>query len=145
MHRKLIKQATEEQLRVFAEDALTMIKETNKDLYDELEMYLYKELYGCHFSDWLLEKALAKMINEDGTRGGHWTVDQTTQVAKQSNITFDKFNEYDWNYVMNMMYSDNYSVGANEVSFYVKMSKNFLMDKDAKQGKALNYYLYIAN
>lgn len=145
MHRKLIKQATEEQLRIFTEDALTMIKETNKDLYDELEMYLYKELYGCHFSDWLLEKALAKMINEDGTRGGHWTVDQTTQVAKQSGITFDKFNEYDWNYVMNMMYSDNYNVGANEVSFYVKMSKNFLMDKDAKQGKALNYYLYIAN
>lgn len=141
MHKHLLKDASEEQLREFMDDALTMIKETNKDLYDSLELYLYKEIHGCHFSDWLSDKALSKMYNEDGTTGGHWTVEQTTSVAKQNNIIFDKFNEYDWNYVMNMIYSDYYGAVPNETSSYVKLSKKFLEDKDAKQGKALAYYL----
>ncbi len=141
MHKHLIKEATDEQLREFVGDALSMIKETHADLYEDLETYLYKEIHGCHFSDWLLEKALSKMYNEDGTTGGHWSVEQTTSVAKQNNIVFDKFNEYDWNYVMNMIYSDYYGAIPNETSSYVKLAKKFLEDKDAKSGKALAYYL----
>lgn len=81
------------------------------------------------------------MINEDGTKGAHWTVEETTLVAKQSGITFDNFNEYDWNYVMNMIYSDYYGAIPNEVSSYVKLAKKFIMDKDADKGKALKYYI----
>lgn len=142
MHKKLVAEATEKQLREFAYDALSMLKETNPNIYDDLEMYLYKEIYGCHFSDWLLTKALEKMENEDGTTGGHWNVDQTTSVAKQSGIMFsDNYNEYDWNYVMNMIYSDYYGSVNNDVNTYVRMSKKFLDDKDAPEGKALKYYL----
>lgn len=141
MHKHLIKTASFEQLKDFTDDALSMIKETNKDLYDTLELYLYKEMYGCHFSDWLAEKATSKMVNEDGTTGRHWTVEQTNSVAKSNNISFDTFNEYDWNYVMNMVYSDYYGVFSNDVTMYAKMSKRFLEDKDAPEGKALKYYL----
>ena len=141
MHKKLLKVATEEQLRDFIDDAMSMIKETHEDLYEDLEMYLYKELYGCHFSDWMLEKATSKMINEDGTTGPHWTVEQTTSVARQNGISFDTFNEYDWNYVMNMVYSDYYGAVSNSVDSYMKLARRFLMDKDAKEGKALHYYL----
>lgn len=141
MHKHLIKTASFEQLKDFTDDALSMIKETNKDLYDTLELYLYKEMYGCHFSDWLAEKATSKMVNEDGTTGRHWTVEQTNSVAKSNNISFDTFNEYDWNYVMNMIYSDYYGVFSNDVTMYAKMSKRFLEDKDAPEGKALKYYL----
>lgn len=141
MHKHLIKVASDEQLREFVNDALSMIKETHNDLYEDLEMYLYKEIYGCHFCDWLLEKALNKMINEDGTVGGHWTLEQTTSVAKQNNIPFDRFNEYDWNYVMNMVYSDYYGAFPNETTYYTRIAKKFLDDKDAKEGKALRYFL----
>lgn len=141
MHKQLIKQATDEQLREFIDDAMSMIKETHRTLYDELEMYLYKEIYGCHFSDWLLEKALNGMVNEDGTMGGHWNLEQTNSVAKSLGITFDKFNEYDWNYTMNMLYSDYYGSVPNEASTYGKMAIKFLNDKDAKDGKAYKYYM----
>ena len=141
MHKKLLKLATEEQLREFTDDAMSMIKETHYDLYEDLEMYLYKELYGNHFSDWLLDKATKTMVNEDGTTGAHWTLEQTTNVARQSGITFDKFNEYDWNYVLNMIYSDYYGAVPNDTTIYVKMARKFLDDKDAKEGKALCYYL----
>ena len=141
MHKKLIKSATNEQLREFVDDALGMIKETNHDLYEELEMHLYKELYGKHFNDWMLEKALSEMVNEDGTKGGHWNLEQTNSVAKQYGIAFTKFNEYDFNYVMNMMYSDYYGAVSNDASNYAKLAIKFLEDKDAKEGKALCYYL----
>ena len=145
MHSKLIKDASEQQIREFATDALTMIKETNRDLYDKLEMYLYKEIYGCHFNEWMLNEATNKFINEDGTTGPHWSVEQTTSVANQYGIKFDNFNEYDWNYVMNMMYSDYYGAVSNDVSSYAKMAKKFLEDKDARKGKAFYYYISLRN
>lgn len=141
MHKKLIKCATDEQLREFIDDALSMIKETHHELYEDLEVYLYKEIYGCHFNDWLLEKATSHMLNEDGTTGPHWTVEQTNSVARQQGINFDKFNQYDWNYVMNMIYSDYYGVLSNETSVYAKLARKFIDDKDAPDGKALHYYL----
>lgn len=141
MHKKLIEQASPEQIKDFAVAAMTMLQETNPETYDNLEIYLYKELYGCHFNDWLLEKATAAMKNEDGSSGKHWSLEETNQVAKQYNISFDGFNEYDWNYVMNMIYSDYYGAIPNETGTYVKVALKFLHDKDAAEGKALKYYL----
>lgn len=141
MHKMLIKQATPEQLKEFVDDALSMLKETNPKTYEDLELYLYKEIYGPHFNDWMLEQATRSMVNEDGTTGPHWTLEQTTSVAKSNSITFDSFNEYDWNYTMNMIYSDYYGAVSNDTSVYVKMAKKFLMDKDVKKGKAFCYYL----
>lgn len=141
MHKKMIKEATDEQLREFVNDALSMVKETNYDLYEDLEMYLYKELYGCHFNEWLLEKATKMMINEDGTIGPHWNIEQTNNVARQLGIEFNTFNEYDWNYTMNMIYSDYYGAVQNDTTIYAKLARKFLEDKDAKEGKALKYYL----
>lgn len=141
MHRHLLKEATDEQIRTFVTEALSMLKETHHDIYEDLEIYLYKEIHGCHFTDWLAEKATSNMTNEDGTTGRHWTVEQTTSVARSNGIVFEHFNEYDWNYVMNMIYSDYYGAISNDTSAYVKLSRKFLEDKDAPEGKALKYYL----
>ena len=140
MHKELLKHATEEQVREFVMDSLSMIKGTNYVLYEELEAHLYHMLYGCHFNEWMLKHATEHMQNEDGTTGPHWTLEQTTQVAKANGIMFLKFNEYDWNYVMNMIYSDFYGSVPNDVSVYVKMAKKFIEDKDAIEGKPFKYY-----
>lgn len=145
MHTRIIEDATLEQLKDFAYRALDMVKRIDEDVYDDIEMYLYKDVYGCHFTKWLLEKATNEMINEDGTRGAHWTVEQTTMVARSNGIEFRDFNEFDWNYVMNMIYSDYYGVIPNETSTYVKMARKFLEDKDAEYGKALKYYLAMSD
>lgn len=141
MHREILKNATLEQLKDFVECAIDKIKNEDKDLYDELELMLYIKVYGYHFSELLLKKAYSVMVNEDGTKGAHWSLSDTTMVARNNGIVFDKFNEYDWNYVMNMMYSDYYGSVPNETSVYVKMAKKFLDDKDATEGKALKYYI----
>ena len=141
MYKEIIREIDNGKLKDLTIDMLSMIKETNKELYDTLEMYLYKEVYGCHFNKWLLEKATSEMVNEDGTKGIHWNIADTTSVAKSNGVSFDKFNEYDWCYVMNMMYSDYYGSVNNDTNTYAKMAIKFLNDKDAPNGKALKYYL----
>ena len=141
MYKEIIREIDNGKLKDLTIDMLSMIKETNKELYDTLEMYLYKEVYGCHFNKWLLEKATSEMVNEDGTKGIHWNIADTTSVAKSNGVSFDKFNEYDWCYVMNMMYSDYYGSVNNDTNTYAKMAVKFLNDKDAPSGKALKYYL----
>jgi len=141
MHKKILKDLSEQQLRDFIDETILMVRETNNELYEKLEIHLYKMAYGCHFNEWMLECATKNMTNEDGTTGPHWTVEQSNTVARQNGIQFEHFNEYDWNYVMNMVYSDYYGAVSNDLSAYVRLARKFLEDKDAPKGKALHYYL----
>ena len=140
MHKELIQHATPEQLKEYVKCSLDMIKETHHDLYEDLEMYLYKMIYGCHFSEWLLKRATTNMKNEDGTVGEHWSLEQTNMVARSKGLVFSSFNQYDFNYVMNMIYSDYYGAVPNDTDTYYKMAIKFLSDKDGKEGKAFSYY-----
>lgn len=93
----------------------------------------------------------AKMLNDDGTIGGHWTIAQTTAVAQSIGVKFDHITDYCWNVAMNMMYSDYCNVASkyniNVPEFYAHMAKAFLFDKDAKSpsAKMAAYYAGIVD
>lgn len=86
------------------------------------------------------------MVNADGTKGGHWTLEQTQDVAKQRGITCDK-NDF-WA-AMNMMYSDYGKVAkmysVDNTNFYADMAAAFLQDKDAVDGKLVEYWVNIVD
>lgn len=74
----------------------------------------YEKEHGPHFNEEHARKAVMKMENEDGTRGPHWSIDETTALASQYGITLgSKFNRYDWFVALNMVYSDYYKVIIN--------------------------------
>lgn len=74
----------------------------------------YEAKHGPHFDDEHARKAVSKMENEDGSRGQHWSVEETSALANQYGIRFDsKFNKYDWYVALNMVYSDYYKVIVN--------------------------------
>lgn len=85
----------------------------------------------------------AKMENEDGTVGEHWTMEQTGQVAA---IAGAHYEPWIWYAALNMMYSDYYAVaakyGLDRPEFYADLAKAFLMDKDAggPEAKMAGYY-----
>lgn len=142
MHHYLFENATEQQLKTALIDMFDTVKDLDHDLYERLEMTAYKSIFGCHFNEHTLDKALKNMINEDGTKGGHWTLEQTTSLAASNKIVFSNFNEYDFNYVMNMLYSDYYGhLSSNDTMSFLKLAKAFLNDKDAEEGKAFKYYI----
>lgn len=89
------------------------------------------------------------MENEDGSRGQHWSVEETSALANQYGIRFDsKFNKYDWYVALNMVYSDYYKVivnmtGSNNSKYFVELAKAWICDKDIDEGKMWYYYIYV--
>ena len=105
--------------------------------------------HAAHPAHLTLEDAkhwTSKMQNADGTTGPHWTLEQTQDVAKQRGVTCDK-NDF-WA-AMNMMYSDYGKVAkmysVDNTNFYADMAAAFLQDKDAVDGKLVEYWSYIVD
>lgn len=109
----------------------------------------YEAKHGPHFDEEHARKAVSKMENEDGSRGQHWSVEETSALANQYGIRFDsKFNKYDWYVALNMVYSDYYKVivnmtGSNNSKYFVELAKAWLNDKDIDEGKMWYYYIYV--
>lgn len=85
------------------------------------------------------------MTNEDGSKGPHWTIEQTKQLQAQKHIDCDPIEFWA---AMNMIYSDYFKAAkkfgvGNNIDFYVDMAKAFLDDKDAREDKIGRYFAYI--
>lgn len=93
----------------------------------------------------------AKMINDDGTTGGRWPVDQTTAIAEKLGVHWDHITPACFNVAMNMMFSDYCKVadhfGVCTTEFFAELAKAFLFDKDAgsPKEKLTAYYHGIVN
>ena len=120
---------------------LEKIKMYHPDMYNDIKEEIYIDLYGYHFNEELLNEALECLINDDGSNSPKWTLDQTDSVASGAGFNFNKYNNYDYCYVMNMLYSDYCKVLGDSYNSYAKMTDKFLNDKDAPEGKALRYYM----
>ena len=109
----------------------------------------YEAEHGPHFNEEHARKAVSKMENEDGSRGPHWSLEETTALASQYGITLgSKFNRYDWFVALNMVYSDYFKVIMNLSSTastkpFVELAKAWLHDKDIDEGKMWYYYVYV--
>lgn len=56
-------------------------------LKSELAANMYEAINGPHFDEEHAHYAVEGMENEDGTKGPHWTVEETTSVANQIRST----------------------------------------------------------
>lgn len=98
----------------------------------------YEAEHGPHFNEEHARKAVSKMENEDGSRGQHWSIEETTALANQHGIRLDdKFNKYDWYVALNMVYSDYYKViiniaNSNSSKFFVELAKAWICDRCVK-------------
>lgn len=109
----------------------------------------YEMEHGPHFNEEHARKAVSKMENEDGSRGQHWSIEETTSLANQHGISLNnRFNRYDWYVALNMVYSDYYKVivgisNSNNTKHFVEFAKAWLADKDIDEGKMWYYYIYV--
>ncbi len=91
-----------------------------------------------------VRKWVGKMRNADGSTGGHWNYDQTSQILRQRGY---QHGPDEWYAILNAMYSDYCTTarqfGVDNVDFYASMAHDWLDDDDAKDGKAERYYCYI--
>ena len=140
MHHKMLEEATPEQLKSFLYDSFDELKRTMPELYEEMECELYEHIYGEHFTRWKYEEAVGKFDNKDGSKGAHWKAEDIVSLAKNKGLRFEHFNEWDFAYAMNMVYSDYFGSVPDSLDTYFKLAVAFIEDKDAPNGKAYRYY-----
>ena len=80
------------------------------------------------------------MDNADGTRGAHWTQEQTTAVGRSYGVDLNAVSPECWWAAMCMMYSDYYPTatkyGLDREDFYAALAKDFVCDRDGGGPKA---------
>ena len=85
------------------------------------------------------------MEHEDGTKGEHWTCEQTTQVMRNKGYEFEPA---EWYAIMNAMHADYFKVakmfGVDNIDFYAAIAKAWLCDEDAVEDKARQYFEHVA-
>lgn len=113
-------------------ESLRFIEENSLELYDDMCMRLYVLAYG----ECLDNESAIEAVEKMKPYGEHWTIEQTTDVAKTNGVTFDKFTKESWYWTMNMAYNDYSSLFGNDLGMYVRFSKAFLNDADMEDSDA---------
>lgn len=116
----------------FAEKFIKKFRNLMPEIFAES---MYQEEYGCHIVDRSLYEDAVSLLewSDEKGYGAKWDVDE---ILKASNIDFSNKNyyEYDFAYVVNMLWSD-YGHIFTEQSYFLKMAKAYLEDPDY-MGKA---------
>lgn len=86
----------------------------------------------------------AGMVNADGTKGPHWTTEETDALLKQYGLKCDSIEFWA---VMNSLYSDYCEAlrlsSASTPEVYVRLAKAWIHDQDAVPNKAAAYFAHI--
>lgn len=103
------------------------------------------EAHRCRLSREEAHEWVQHMEHEDGTKGEHWTCEQTTQVMRNKGYEFEPA---EWYAIMNAMHADYFKVakmfGVDNIDFYAAMAKAWLCDEDAVEDKARQYWEHVA-
>jgi hypothetical protein len=113
------------------------LMENNPEMYNK---YITKVKMSNKSIPWdrpQAECAVSMMTNKDGTKGEHWTWDQTTDVLHKHSLDYS---EACWYVTLNMIYSDYASSGFN-LENYVNLACDFLDDTDAPDHKMKVYWV----
>ena len=118
------------------EDLLCNLKEHHSKIYHKYKMCLYKIAYGENLNEEMAKDIVADMQ----PYGEHWSMQQTSDVLKSHNLNV---NDIDFYVVMNRAYNDYHELFEENIEYYVKYSKLFIEDEDAKKGKVFLYFTTI--
>lgn len=117
-----------------------IIKSINA-MRERLKIERHEAMYGPHFNEECALKAVSKMENEDGSRGEHWSLEETTSIANQYGINLkgEKYNKYDWYVALNMIRSDYYrAVVTMTSSDHIKYVEDPIVTNTIDNSKEIN-------
>lgn len=114
-------------------DLMFEIKKTNPSWYKNIEKKYHMHFYGDEITEEMAKEMVCKMINEDGTTGEHWSIEDTEKNNPH------KCNKWKWYVALNMIRSDYYDVELS-TERYIKMAHQWLHDKDGNKYKLIDMY-----
>ena len=130
-----------EELSDILETTMEIIKDYDEECYKKMEMRLYKMAYGNKLNRKMAEEIVDKMK----PYGKRWSLDETKKIQEQFGL--DNISSIDFFVVMNRNFNDSrdtverFAKGPEEeLEMYVCLTKDFIMDEDAKPDKVFLYF-----
>lgn len=134
-----------EYLSDMLDDAIHKVKDCDYNWFCEQKMKLYIMAYGKILN----EEMANEIIMDMQPYHMRWTLEETESVRKKYGLS--DIRDIDFWIVMNAKYNDNkdtvehFASGDDEkqLDMYVSLAKDFIKDKDAREGKIFTYFTTI--
>lgn len=127
-------------------DLMEIIKQYDEEAYKRYEMHIYKMAYGTVLSRQMAEEIVSKMK----PYGKRWNIEETKEVQERYGI--DNIRPVDFFVVMNSKFNDSRDTvekfakdKEEELDMYISLTRDFILDEDAKEGKVFYYFTQIPN
>ena len=125
------------ELSEILEDVMEIIEHIDRNNYKKYCMKLYKMAYGNNLTKELAEEIVSKMK----PYGEKWNINETMDIQEKYGLNDIKTS--DFYIVINSAYNDYHNIFEENIEMYIKFSKDFIQDEDAKEGKVLTYFTTI--
>lgn len=140
--RKIINEGDNAKMEKLSDILEEVIERLDEEDYKKYAKCIYIMANGYVLTPEMAEKIVSKMK----PYGKHWTMEETTSV--KNNHSLSRISDIDFFVVMNSKYNDNKSTvdkyaetDEEKLEMYVDLSKDFILDPDAKEDKIFNYYM----
>lgn len=127
-------------------DLMEIIKQYDEEAYKRYEMHIYKMAYGTVLSRQMAEEIVSKMK----PYGKRWSIEETKEIQERYGI--DNIRPVDFFVVMNSKFNDSRDTvekfaknKEEELDMYISLTRDFILDEDAKEGKIFYYFTQIPN
>lgn len=145
---KIVNEGKKEDMECLSDmlnESIYKIKECDYDWFYDKKMKLYIMAYGKKLTKEMAEEIVMNMQPYHM----HWTLEETESVRKMYDL--NDIRDIDFWVVMNAKYNDNRDTvekfipddSEKQLEMYVCLARDFIKDKDAKEGKVFTYFTKI--
>lgn len=116
------------------EDTMEIIKNYDKECYEEYLTKLYEIAYGKKLNRQMAEKIVSEM------RPNHerWNYNEIERLQEEKGIT--EISTTEFYIIMNMAYNDYHNIFGEDIDGYIKFTMDFINDEDGKEDKVYKYF-----
>ncbi len=127
------------------DESIYKVKECDYDWFCKKKMELYVMAYGKVLTKEMAEEIIVDMLPYHM----RWSLEETEDVRKAYDLS--DIRDIDFWIVLNAEYNDNKETveyfipddSEKQLDMYVRLAKDFIKDKDAKEGKVFTYFTSI--
>lgn len=127
-----------EELSDMLQEVIEIVFNYNEEKGKEYELKLYRMAWGDVLSKQMAEEIISKMQPYHM----RWSLEETRNI--QNDYDLDNIRDIDFWVVMNSAYNDYRDLFNDNIEMYVRYSRDFILDEDAKNNKVFKYFTTIS-
>lgn len=126
-----------EELSDMLQEVIEIVFNYNEEKGKEYELKLYRMAWGDVLTKQMAEEIISKMQPYHM----RWSLEETRNI--QNDYDLDNIRDIDFWVVMNSAYNDYRDLFNDNIEMYVRYSRDFILDEDAKNNKVFKYFTTI--